>query len=81
MLTDRERDALDAIKKYIEEEKIAPSIRDLGNIMGLSSTATVQRHLESLERKGYIKRRKDTPRSISLMDWFYIGCILVVTVK
>ncbi|MDC4240678.1 MULTISPECIES: MarR family transcriptional regulator [Clostridium] len=68
MLTDRERDALDAIKKYIEEEKIAPSIRDLGNIMGLSSTATVQRHLESLERKGYIKRRKDTPRSISLMD-------------
>jgi SOS-response transcriptional repressor LexA len=67
MLTTKQEEVLTAIKQYIENENISPTVRDIGNMIGLSSTSTVQKHLDLLEQKGYIKRRKETPRSISIL--------------
>lgn len=43
-----------SIKKYIEENEEAPSIREICEIAGLSSPATVHKHLKNLEKLGYI---------------------------
>lgn len=67
MLTKKQRIVLNAINKYIEEEKISPTVRELCDILGLSSTSTVHEYLSRIEEKGYISRKKDCPRSIRVM--------------
>lgn len=44
----------DSIKKYIEENEEAPSIREICELAGLSSPATVHKHLKNLKKLGYI---------------------------
>ena len=55
------------ILDYQELHGYAPSIRELCNICGLASTSSVYNHLKSLEKMGYIRRREDTPRAITVM--------------
>jgi SOS-response transcriptional repressor LexA len=67
MLTKKQRIALNAINEYIQKEKISPTVRELCGILGFSSTSTVHRYLSSLEEKGYITRKKESPRSIRVL--------------
>lgn len=72
-LTIRQKDALDTIKKHVEEYGVCPSYSELAENMGLSSksTFTAQRYMEELERKGYIKRhfknKRHAHRSIIIL--------------
>lgn len=72
-LTPRQKEILALIKKYVKEKNYPPSVREIGLQVGLSSSSTVHSHLESLERKGYIKRDPTKPRAIEILDEFNYG--------
>lgn len=59
---------LNAIKTFTEERGYSPSVRDLCEMCGLKSTSTVHSHLKSLERKGYLKKHENQPRSLVLVE-------------
>lgn len=55
-LTDRQKEILDFISRRIEEQGYPPTIREIGEFMGIRSTNGVNDHLKALERKGFLKR-------------------------
>ncbi|MEQ8278368.1 MAG: transcriptional repressor LexA [Deltaproteobacteria bacterium] len=55
-LTERQRQILDFITKRIQEQGYPPTIREIGEEMGIKSTNGVNDHLKALERKGYLVR-------------------------
>ncbi|MBI9015352.1 MAG: winged helix-turn-helix transcriptional regulator [Clostridiales bacterium] len=65
-LSVKQKNILDYIKRNIEEKGFPPSIREIAEEVGLSSTSTVAGHLIRLEKKGYIKRIPDTSRAITI---------------
>ncbi len=65
-LTDKQKKILTIIKKFIAENGYAPTIRELCNLCGLSSTATMFVHLKNLTNKGYIKQTENKFRTIEL---------------
>ena len=67
LLTKRQKDVLDVIKKFMASNGYPPTVREIAEIMNLSSPATIQVHLESLEKKGYIKKHGNMNRTIELL--------------
>lgn len=67
-LTLRQREVLDYINKEVMLKNYPPSVREICQAMGLSSSSTVHAHLKALERKGYIKRDPTKPRAIEILD-------------
>lgn len=67
-LTESQQQIYSSIKKYIAENKISPSVRELCYINGLSSPATMKYYLNILKKKGYITFRERTSRSIVVLD-------------
>lgn len=67
-LTERQRQVLNGICQIAREIGYPPTVREIGQRLGLSSSCTVQRHLQALERKGYIRRSRLKARSIELME-------------
>lgn len=68
MLTEKQKEIFNIIKKFIDKEKISPTVREIGEIAGLKSSSTVHSYLSRLERKGYIYRSDNCPRSIRVKD-------------
>ncbi len=66
-LTKRQREVLNFLHDFIEQHGYAPSLQELGQGFGLSSLATVHKHLTNLEEKGFIKRTWNHSRSIELI--------------
>ena len=66
-LTERQNEVLDVIKKYIADNGYPPTVREIGDILGLSSPATIQVHFDNLVKKGYIKKRSNMNRTIELL--------------
>ncbi len=66
-LNNRERDILKFIEKQVAELGYAPSVREIGKAVGLSSTATVHSYLAKLEEKGYIKKENQKGRTLRLL--------------
>ena len=48
-LSDKQREIFDYIRSYIDEKGVSPSVREIGQAVGLRSTSTVQYHLTALE--------------------------------
>lgn len=67
-LTRRQRQMLDCIEQFIEENGYSPTLEEIGSIMGLSSLATVHKHLQNLESKGLIRRNWNHSRAIEVME-------------
>lgn len=67
-LSRRQEQILFFIRESVESRGFPPSIREIGEAVGLSSSSTVHSHLRSLESKGYLKRNPSKPRSIELLD-------------
>lgn len=67
MLTEKETQMLGAIKTYIEENGYSPTVRELGEIVGLKSSSTVHNHLKKLETKGYISKMGNFPRTMKVL--------------
>ncbi len=67
-LTDKQRRVLDVIRGAMRSQGQAPTVREIGTEIGVQSSCTVQRHLDALERKGFIRRDRYKYRSIELAD-------------
>lgn len=63
MLTKRQKQILDFIKKYSKKNSYSPSLEEIAKHLGVSSVATVHEHLENLKKKGYLDRQEHQPRS------------------
>lgn len=66
-LTKKQEQVLTCIKKYIAEHGYAPSVREVCDMMNLSSTATVFVHMRHLMRKGYIKQTDNKFRTLEVL--------------
>ncbi len=66
-LTSQQEKLLDKIKQYVVNHGFAPTVRELCKEMDLNSTATVQVHLNNLEKKGYIKKEESKNRTIEIL--------------
>jgi repressor LexA len=67
-LSERQVSILDYIKSEIRKKGYPPSVREIGEAVGLSSSSTVHGHLNVLEQKGYIRRDPTKPRAIEVTD-------------
>lgn len=67
-MTERQRQVLEHIAASIRRHGIVPSIREIGQALGMRSPSTVHQHLTALERKGYIKRDGDRMRVLEVLD-------------
>lgn len=67
-LTRRQREVLDVIRGFIEKRRYSPSLEEIGAELGLSSVATVHKHVTLLVEKGYVKRAWNQNRSIELTE-------------
>ena len=65
-LTDRQRGILDFIVVNMRERGYPPSVREIGEAVGLSSSATVHNHLAALQKLGYLRRDPTKPRAIEV---------------
>ena len=66
-LTRRQREILDYLNDFIQQHGYAPSLEEIGRRFGLSSLATVHKHLTNLQDKGFIKRAWNRSRSVELV--------------
>ena len=63
-LTTRQRRILEVIRDAVADRGYPPSIREIGEAVGLTSTSSVHSQLEALQRKGFIRRDPTKPRAI-----------------
>ncbi len=66
-LTDRQQEILTFVQRYTESHGYPPSVREIGQAMGLTSSSTVHSHLEALERKGFLRRDPSKPRALEIL--------------
>jgi repressor LexA len=66
-LTRRQKEILDYLGRYIERRGYAPTIEEIGEHFGLSSLATVHKHLTNLQEKGLVKRAWNRSRALELV--------------
>jgi repressor LexA len=66
-LTKRQREILDYLQDFIQKHGYAPSLEEIGRRFGLSSLATVHKHLTNLQEKGFIKRAWNRSRSVEMI--------------
>ena len=66
VLTDRQRQIFDFLTTYVDEHGYPPTVREIGEAVGLASPSTVHAHLANLERAGLLKRDPTKPRAIEL---------------
>ncbi|WP_179812215.1 transcriptional repressor LexA [Allostreptomyces psammosilenae] len=62
-LTERQRKVIDVIRDSVQRRGYPPSMREIGQAVGLSSTSSVAHQLMALERKGYLRRDPHRPRA------------------
>lgn len=67
-LTKRQREILDYLTEFIQKNGYAPSLEEIGKRFGLSSLATVHKHLTNLQDKGFIKRAWNRSRSVEMVQ-------------
>ena len=67
-ITSKQQQVLDYIKEEILKRGYPPAVREICEAVGLKSTSSVHAHLESLEKKGYIRRDPTKPRAIEIVD-------------
>jgi repressor LexA len=65
-LTERQRTILDVIRASVTSRGYPPSIREIGDAVGLTSTSSVAHQLRTLERKGYLRRDPNRPRAVDV---------------
>lgn len=65
---ENQKKILDFIRREIEEKGYPPSVREICAAVGLKSTSTVHAHLNTLEKKGYIRRDSTKPRALEVLD-------------
>jgi repressor LexA len=67
MLTERQREIWDFLVRYVEGHGYPPTVREIGQEVGLASPSTVHAHLANLERAGLLRRDPTKPRALELL--------------
>ena len=67
MLSSREEQVLQIVRAGVARRGYPPSIREIGDAVGLRSTSSVAYHLKALEKKGYLHRDPGRPRTVELL--------------
>jgi len=67
-MSNRQQAILEFIKMKVREKGYPPSVREIGEAVGLASSSTVHGHLDRLEKKGLIRRDPTKPRAIEILD-------------
>jgi repressor LexA len=67
MLSDRQREIYDFLTTYVDRHGYPPTVREIGEAVGLASPSTVHAHLANLERAGYVRRDPTKPRALELV--------------
>ncbi|MFQ5515120.1 MAG: transcriptional repressor LexA [Myxococcota bacterium] len=67
-LTRRQKEIYDFIREYLEREGYAPSLEEIGGRFGLSSVATVHKHVQNLVEKGLLRKAWNRSRSLEIVD-------------
>ncbi|MGO0061598.1 transcriptional repressor LexA [Brevibacillus fluminis] len=67
-LSNRQQSIIDFIRKEVKDKGYPPSVREIGEAVGLASSSTVHGHLARLEKKGLIRRDPTKPRAIELLS-------------
>jgi repressor LexA len=65
-LTERQRTILNVIRASVTSRGYPPSIREIGDAVGLTSTSSVAHQLRTLEREGYLRRDPNRPRAVDV---------------
>ena len=65
-LTPRQRRVLTVIRESVEHRGYPPSVREIGEAVGLTSTSSVSHQLKALERKGFLRRDPNRPRAVDV---------------
>src|SRR4051794_41945797 len=65
-LTQRQRMVLEVIRDSVERRGYPPSMREIGEAVGLTSTSSVAHQLATLQRKGYLRRDANRPRAVEV---------------
>ena len=65
-ISKRQRSILDFIEQQMRTRGFPPSVREIGDAVGLTSPSTVHSHLNTLQRLGYLRRDPDKPRAIEV---------------
>ena len=65
-LTDRQREVLEVIDQSMRDRGYPPSVREIGEKVGLTSPSTVHSHLNTLQRLGFLRRDPTKPRAIEV---------------
>jgi len=66
-ITKRQRQVYDFISEFVQKHQYSPSFEEIGEGLGLSSLATVHKHITNLEKKGLLTRDYNRSRSIDLL--------------
>lgn len=66
-LTARQREVLVVIEQHMRDHGYPPSVREIGETIGLTSPSTVHAHLNALQRRGYLRRDPTKPRALEVM--------------
>jgi repressor LexA len=66
-LTKRQQEIFDFIKRYTGDKGYPPTVRDIGQAIGLTSSSTVHAHLANLERLGMLRRDPTKPRAMEVL--------------
>ncbi len=67
-LTKRQQEILDFLRSFTADSGYPPSVREIGEAVGLSSSSTVHSHLSALESKGFIRRDASSARALVIVD-------------
>lgn len=65
-LTERQRSILEMIHSYLDDRGYPPSVREIGDAVGLKSPSSVHAQLRTLERRGYLRRDRTKPRALEM---------------
>ena len=65
-LTARQREVLEIIERHMQQRGYPPSVREIGEAVGLTSPSTVHAHLAALQKRGYLYRDPTKPRAIEV---------------
>lgn len=68
MLTDRQKEILEFLREFIADKGYPPTLRDICAHFGINGPQNAAKHLDALERKGFIRRRPGSSRAMELLD-------------
>lgn len=67
-ITSKQRETLEALQSFAAERGYQPSLRELADVLGLRSVASVHARIDGLERAGMVRRRPGRARAVDVAD-------------